>query len=55
MIVCVVGSMLVVNALIYAVLMHILYAILLSNLGHPIPVPSFVTNFLRKRQLGGNS
>ena len=34
-IVCVVGSMLVVNALIYAVLMHVLYAILLGNLGHP--------------------
>ncbi|KAK9841411.1 hypothetical protein WJX74_005258 [Apatococcus lobatus] len=51
-IVCVVGSMLVVNALLYTALMHVLYAILLGNLGHPIAVPTFVSKFLQKRQLG---
>ncbi len=44
--------MLVVNALIYAVLMHVLYAILLGNLGHPLAVPKVVSTFLKNRQLG---
>ena len=51
-IVCVVFSMLVVNALLYTALMHVLYAILLGNLGYPITVPAIVSRFLKKRQLG---
>ena len=43
--------MLVVDTLIYAVLMNVLYVILLGNLGHPIAMPRIIPNFLWGRQL----